>query len=453
MKNLMKNPLMLFVVLALGIVAAVSIVKSRTPVEHQDISMQPKPVKVMTVSKVPFRAAAIAYGNVEPAIVLNLKAELNGKVSYLHPDLKQGGSLSAGTVVARIDAEDYEVVLKQTQADLAGNESSLAQLVQEEKNVRKSLELAQKNLAIEEKEFIRFKNTWKKGVLSSSELGAAEQKVIQLRQTVDDLEGQLGTFASRKAVVEAQIARSRQQVKSQQTTLGRTEIVMPFDARIGDVKVEQGEYVSTGTALFEAHDVNSVEVTAQLPVMRMRGLVGAMSSGKMTFDVSKIDSMLQSLGLEARVRLVGGMKDAQWKGRVLRFSEAVDPVRRTLGIVIGVDKPYQQVIPGKKPPLLKGMYVAVDLFAPEKESLLVPRKAVHEGRVYIAGDDDRLEIRSVEIYLEQGDILVIEDGIAEGERVILNDLVPVIPGMPLQPGVATDYVSGFLKKANGESLQ
>ena len=50
-----------------------------------------------------------AYGNVEPAITLNSMAEVSGKVSYVHPNLKAGETIPAGTPVVRIDAEDYAV--------------------------------------------------------------------------------------------------------------------------------------------------------------------------------------------------------------------------------------------------------------------------------------------------------------------------------------------------------
>jgi hypothetical protein len=78
------------------------------------------------------------------------------------------------------------------------------------------------------------------------------------------------------------------------------------------------------------------------------------------------------------------------------------------------------------------MYTAVDLLAPQRPAMVIPRKAVHEGRVYIAGADDRLAIRAVAIQLTQDDIVVLQSGIEEDERVIVTDLTPVIDGMPLQ---------------------
>jgi hypothetical protein len=118
--------------------------------------------------------------------------------------------------------------------------------------------------------------------------------------------------------------------------------------------------------------------------------------------------------------------------------------------VVGVDNPYQKIIPGRRPPLLKGMYAAVDLFAPVQQALVIPRKALHEGRVYIANDDDRLELRPVEIKLVQGDLVVIRSGIETGERVIVTDLTPVIEDMPLQVSTAKQAEADLRQSAAGE---
>jgi hypothetical protein len=96
------------------------------------------------------------------------------------------------------------------------------------------------------------------------------------------------------------------------------------------------------------------------------------------------------------------------------------------------------------------MYTAVDLFAPVQTALVVPRKAVHEGRVYIANAEDRLVIRPVEIKLVQGDLVVIRSGIEIDERIIVTDLTPVIEDMPLQVSTAEQVEAELRRSAAGE---
>ena len=146
------------------------------------------------------------------------------------------------------------------------------------------------------------------------------------------------------------------------------------------------------------------------------------------------------------------MPSAVWKARVLRISDSIDPIRQTMGIVVGVEDSYDKRIPGKRPPLIKGMYTSIDIFAPEHPAMVIPRKALHQGRVYIVDADNRLEIRSVDIQLMQGDLVVISGGIEPGEKVIITDLIPVIEGMPLQMIANPDFEKDMYQRALGEDV-
>ncbi len=449
MKKFLQKPYILFIVLGIGILVAILLVKGRAPLQHAGTEMPSKTVDTITVKRIPFSAKVTAYGNVEPTVTLQTLAEVSGKITYLHPDLKQGNSIKAGTVVVRIAQEDYEVSLKQTQADLAASKSSLKQLQVEEQTTRRSLNLAKKNLEVGEKELERIRSVWDRKLIARSTLDAEEQKVIQLRQSVSEFQGQMNSYASRKASVQSQITRAEEQVKGQQTTLGRTEITLPFSARIGSVAIEKGQFVNVGTQLFEALDINGVEINAQLPILHMRALVSHLD-GKIfdqpTMGVTR--DILSRLNLSAQVKLVGDMPDAWWDAKVLRFSESIDPIRRTLGIVVGVDRPYEKVIPGRRPPLLKGMFTAVELYAPQRQAIVIPRKAIHHGRVYVVDKDKRLQIKAIEIQQQQGDLAVIRSGLLEDEQIIINDLVPVIEGMPLTPIHASEYEKALAKRAS-----
>lgn len=447
-----KNLLIFLIMIAIGVGIAIYMMKSKDKVEHTDTAMQPRAVEVITLEKQPFSATATAYGYVEPAVVLRGKAEVSGKASYVHPELREGGSIPAGTVVVRIDPEDYKTNLQQTKADLAANQSQLAQIEQEEANTRRSLQLAQENLRLGQQELARVKSIWEKRLIARSVLDSEEQRVIQLRQTVSDLQGQLNTYQSRRDSANAQINRSQQQVKGQKTTLGRTEITIPFDARISSASVENNEFVATGNVLFEAINTDGVEIEAELPLMHMRALVSAMRGKAVDANPANTKALLESLGLKATVRLVNAPdSQATWEGRVARIAEAVDPTRRTLGIVIAVDKPYDNVVIGEKPPLLKGMYVAVELYAPETDALVIPRKALHQGHVYLMDDTQKLEVRPVRVQAQQGNQVIIAEGLQAGEQLIVNDLVPVIKGMPLKAIEAAGTVSPQQDKPDNSS--
>jgi len=459
MKKILQNFIFLPLILFVAIAIVVVLVKTKAPVEHLDVGYPVKAVEVITANKIPFRARAMAFGNVEPAVILNTKSEVSGKISFMHADLKKGASLAKDTVVLRIEPTTFEFSLTESQAALTSSQSSLVQLKVEEKSAKDALTIVRKNLNVELKELERMQGLLKKGIISQSALDKEKQKVLALRQQLQDIEGKIAAFSSRRNAIKAQIKQSKSLVDKSQDTLGRTEVRLPFDARIGTVSVEKGEFIQAGGLLFEALGVQAVEINAQISTKQFRPLVTGLKFIKdetiSLQDPVVLQAALSSMQLEARVRLVGDASHLTvWEGTLLHLSESVDPTRDTLGLVVVVDKPYEDIIPGRRPPLLKGMFTSVEFFAPAKASLVLPRKAVHQGRVYVATDENTLAIRSVNILFAQGDMVVLSEsedaGLKVGERVIISDVIPVMEGMPLKTISATEYEKQLRRIALGE---
>ncbi|NOQ90141.1 MAG: HlyD family secretion protein, partial [Gammaproteobacteria bacterium] len=309
MKKIVKNPVILPIILFAAIAIIVFLVKTKSPVEHLDVGYPIKAVEVITANKIPFRARAMAFGNVEPAVILNTKAEVSGKISYMHTDLQKGASLPKDTVVLRIEPTTFEFSLTESQAALANSQSSLAQLKVEEKSAREALTIVQKNLDVELKELDRTQGLLKKGIISQSALDKEKQKVLALRQQLQDIEGKIASFASRRNAIKAQIKQSKSLVDKSQDTLGRTEVRLPFDARIGVVAVEKGEFIQAGSTLFEALGIQAVEINAQISTRQFRPLVTGLKIIEDTTvslqDPGILQAAISNMQLEARVRLIG----------------------------------------------------------------------------------------------------------------------------------------------------
>ena len=436
MKNPIKSALVLPVVVLIAVAVVVFVVKSRPPIDHETMQYPTRSVQAITARTIPFRSRAVAYGNVEPAVLLESRAEVTGKVSYIHPALAKGGSLAGGTVALRIEPTTFELSRDQSKAALAGTESALSQLQVEQRTTRTSLSIAKENLEISEDELARALDMFEHDAISRSAVDAEEQRVLQLRQQIADLEGKLAGYKSRKAASKAQIEQSKSQLALSEDTLGRTEIRLPFDARIGGVFVEEGELATVGSVLFEALGTEAVEIEAQLPTRRLRPLLVGGTGTRTRLDSSTaLQTAIANMKLEARVALVGVEgTTGSWEGRLTRLSESIDPTRDTIGLVVTVNDPYGDVVPGERPPLIRGMYARVELLAPVRDRIVVPRRALHQGRVYIAKPNEdgyTLEIRPVRIAEKQGSLVVIDEGVAEDELVITTDVVPVLDGLSL----------------------
>jgi multidrug efflux pump subunit AcrA (membrane-fusion protein) len=451
MKQFMKKKIILPLIFVGSVLLVIIAVKSKSDIGVQELQYPTKTVEVITAKKLPFRARAIAYGNVEPAILLKARTEISGKISYIHPELKKGAILAKGTVVLRIETTTFDFSLDQSRASLISSKSSLQQLKIEEDSTKRSLDIALKNLVLGQKEQARFLILWEKRLVTRSSMDVEEQKVLQLSQQVETLEGKLASFISRKRATKAQIKKSEIQLSQSKDRLGRTDISLPFDARIGAVSVEKGEFVAVSRLLFEALGTQAVEINAQLPISQFRLLIAGLGKKAMNLqkpeDLKKAFSQMQ---IGANVSLVSDEHGfAKWQGELIRIGEEINPTRDTINLVVAVNNPYENIIPGRLPPLLKSMYVAVEFYTPPRKMMVLPRKALHQGRVYVVGAKNKLKIRPVNILYKQGELVVIDGGIQEGDRIIITDVIPVIEGLPLNPLQATEYEKKLAKNAIG----
>ena len=184
--------------------------------------------------------------------------------------------------------------------------------------------------------------------------------------------------------------------------------------------------------------VETAEIEAQVSVARFQNMAEAVAGDDMPVGVSSgtLKSLVERMGFEVAVQLKTGDHVTEWPARFARISDTIDPKTRTVGVIAVVDEPYAQAIPGKRPPLAKGLFVEVLLSARAlQDQMVVPRSTLREGRLHVVGKENRLDVREVRAGLFQGDVVTITKGLAFGEKVVVSDLSPAVPGMLLAPTV------------------
>jgi RND family efflux transporter MFP subunit len=256
--------------------------------------------------------------------------------------------------------------------------------------------------------------------------------VLTQQQGVESQRNALNLYPSERQRLKAELIRLESQLAAATLDLERTIITMPMTGRIAEANVEINQFVSRGEVLAVVDGNQTAEVEIQIPMRRMSGLLRS----KQQLDLSQANMMniTDQLGLSARVFLRHSGLSVEWPARVTRFSDSLDPRTRTIGVTVEVLGPYAMVQPGVRPPLIKGMFVDVELKGrPRPGSLVVPIAALNNGMVYVVGQDNRLEIRPIKAGMIGSEYAVIDSGLAENERIVVSDLVPAIEGMLLEP--------------------
>lgn len=424
------------IILISCLIVAIIIIKLQPGMDHQPEAGFITPVKVIDVKQYTLKPAVIGFGIVEPDIQFEAKSEVAGKIVFVHPQLRNGAAFAEDTVVIRIEADDFQSSLQQAQANTAVNQARLREIKVKLKNTRTDLKLARQKLQLAQKDLARAGELIKRKLVSQSSFEAQQSKVIQLQQEVQNLNSLLKTLPEQQASLEASLSSTRAVTQSQQRNLDRTTIRLPFNALISNLAVEENQYVNQGALLFTAQTTDKILINAQFPLTQFRILAKDFSNSReqlrIAFQRGFSSDILTQLGLTATVRL-GDDFSALWEAKVERISSQLDPITRTLGVIVSVDQPYAQIQPGIKPPLIDGMYTEVVIKGNARKFFIIPRDALHEGEVFLLNQDNTLQRRPLKPAKLQGKMALFETGLQAGEKLIVSDPFPAIPGMEVKP--------------------
>jgi membrane fusion protein, multidrug efflux system len=440
--------LLLIPPIVVGALVLVLMIAGREPPERRAPEERALPVRVVEAPSVAVTPRAVGYGEVAPARRWEAVAEVPGRVTLEHPELARGALLEAGTLLLRLDPAEHELRIARAEAAIETIDARRAELERREANLRASLAIDRRALELAEAELQRRRDLLARGAVARAAVDQEERQTVQHRQAVQNLENQLALLPAERRLLEADRRQREAELASARLDLERTEIRLPFDARIGEVMVREGQFAGVGKVMATADGIDAAEITAQLPMARLRRLIPeGLETVALTPDT--IAELLDTFGLEAIVRLRIDDLVVEWPARVDRVSDVVDPRTRTLGVIIVVDRPYEQVIPGRRPPLVRSMFVEVELRGrPRPPAVVVPRDAVEGGRVLLA-EAGRLRAQAVVVAFTQGEIAVIADGLLGGELVVVSDVAPAIEGQLLEITPDEALLQELLRAADG----
>jgi multidrug efflux system membrane fusion protein len=392
-------------------------------------------VRVIVAAQTDVVPSVSGFGTVQPGKTWKAVVQAAGEIEYVHPDLKRGAILSGGTEIIRISPRDYELSIARARANIGQANAQIAELETSRENTRASLEIEREALTIRERELERKRKLQASGTTSRTALDQETRDTLNQRKKVLDLENNLKLIPSQLAALEQQKKLSQLELQQAELNLSRTRIALPFDARMSEVSAEVTQFAQAGATLASADGIATAEVEAQVPLARFSALMNAAAGNGLEPGVSpeRINRILDELGLNAVIRLNAGGRSVQWPARVSRVSDTIDLKTRSVGVIVTADGTWKQAVPGQRPPLSKGMFVEVEISARQlADQILVPRAAIHDGKVYVADSEDRLAIRQVEPGLTQSGLVMIRSGIDPGDRIVVSDLLPAIEGMKLR---------------------
>ncbi|WP_304186117.1 efflux RND transporter periplasmic adaptor subunit [Phenylobacterium aquaticum] len=222
----------------------------------------------------------------------------------------------------------------------------------------------------------------------------------------------------------ANVAAQRAAVQQARISLDYTHVTAPISGRIGKSSVTPGALVTANqaTALTTVQDVSQIYVDVTQSASDLLKLRRDMAEGKLG----------RSGSAQVTLTLEDGSAYPQ-PGR-LEFSDiTVDPGTGSVAL--------RAVFPNPDGALLPGLYVHARLSkGVTSSSMLIPQAAVTrsptgDAVVYVVGAGDKAEIRPITVTQTMGDKWLVSAGLKPGERVIVEGLQKVRPGVAVKPAV------------------
>ena len=344
------------------------------------------------------------FGTARARRFARVAAEVAGTVVERSEQLEVGHTVLAGTVLVRIDERDYRQQLARAEAQLQAAEAQLAQVRQQLENVRRLIEIARRELEIAERDYQRVADLFEQQRATRRELDLARGELERARRVLQQLENDKALLPAQIRAAEATRALRQADVAQARLNLERCTVRAPFDGRITQVAIEQGETVARGQVLFAILDPRRIEVAIELPVsLRDRVHVGA----------------------AATLRLENSPLHV-WRARVERIDPQADAQTRTFSLYLewngDDDAPH---------PLLPGMFVQAIVDGPVlHDALVIPRDALANDTVFVF-QDGQARRRRVRVERRLLDRCVVS-GLRPGEIVITSNLDALYDGMPVR---------------------
>ncbi len=369
-------------VLAFAIGGAAWLLAERPRPEAATPSDTAPVVEVMPVALREHAVRIAAQGTVTPPIEIELVAEVGGRVVSVAPALASGGFFDAGTVLVQLDPRDYELAVTRARAEVAQAEMQL------------EIEQAEAATARAEWETLGLQRSPSPLVLRGPQVARAE-----------------ATLAAAQAALQlAELQRAR------------TALLAPFAGRVRVEDIDVGQYVRPGVALATIYAIDSAEV--RLPLADD-------SLAFLDIGLDHHGSGAASAGPAVVLRADFAGTTHHWRGRLDRVEGQIDAGTGTVYVVARVDRPYDRGDAPERPPLAVGMFVLAEIEGKTLPAVAeLPAAAVgDDGAVWIVDGDDRLARRQVRVARREGDRVLIDDGLTDGDRVCVTRLLAPHDGM------------------------
>ena len=309
-----------------------------------------------------------SQGTVRPRTQTVLSAEISGSIVSVSPKFVAGGVFQSGEPLMRIDPTNYTVAVDRAEALVLQRQI----------------------------EFDGAKKLRSQGYRAEAELASAA----------------------------AALAAAQAELVGAQRNLERTHIRLPYEGMVLSKDADLGQFVNPGTQVGVTFATNYAEVRLPLTDQDLAFI-----------DIPDTSEITQTGGANGPLVTLSAIRKGrytEWDAQIVRSEGVVDEKSRVTYSVARVVDPYQ--LHGDGVPLPVGTFVAASILASNVVDVIrVPRTALRgSDQLLFVDDENKIEIRSVDILRSDSQFAYLSGGAEAGERIAITAIEAPTNGMSVR---------------------
>jgi multidrug efflux pump subunit AcrA (membrane-fusion protein) len=372
-------------------------------------------VNVLTLDAQTITPELTVFGELRSQRTLDLRSATGGTVLEVSDDLIEGGTVTAGQLLLRIDPVEAEAERAQVRADLQDAEAELRDAERALVLAEDELGAAQSQANLREQALERARDLQQRGVgtaaaVETAELNAStsQASVLTRRQSLASAQARIDQATTRLARVRINLAEAERDVAD-------TQVFAAFDGTLADVTISPGGRVTANERFAQLVDPDLLEVAFRVSTSQYARLI----DGNGTLINAPVEAALDVSGVNltatGQITREGATVGAGQTGRLI-FARLDDPA-------------------GFRP----GDFVTVSIDEPPLDNVsLIPATAVAaDETVLVLDEEDRLQTASVSLLRRQGDDVIIDVRDVIGATIVAERSPLLGAGIkvrPIRPG-------------------
>ncbi len=407
--RLARRVLLVLLVLAAAAAAFAAMMATRTAILPTPPEERLWAVAAAIAAPETLRPRIPLFGQAVAGRSVDLRPLVAGRIAAVGPNFREGGYVEQGALLIVIDSFDFETARTLRTAEVAEARAGLSEVEADLASVRDQLSEDRRQFDLLGREVDRRRQLRGRGAVSQKAVDDAELALSRQRQAASQRRNAVARFTARVERQQAAIRRAETALVRAERDLAETRLTAPFAGWLVDIGAEVGKQVGTAERVARLVDASRLEIGLTIP----NDLFGELDAG----------GGVIGRRLEAVWRTGGTARS--FPARIARFHGEIDAASGGITAFASLEALAQDTR------LRAGAFVELFLEGPELvDAVRLPNAAVFDGNtVYRIGADDRLEAVEVRVRASEGESLLVQGPLEDGQRIVVTRFPEIAPGV------------------------